>query len=120
MLSPNLASVSSKGTLSIVGTSASDVVNIGVKGSKIKLDVNGAGQTFSKTSVKRLSISLLSGNDKLTLGAGLRTATVFGGPGKDSFSLRNGVADVLDAGSGVDKAQVDPSDVLTSVETLLV
>lgn len=115
LLSPNLASVSGTGTLSITGTLADDVVSVAMKGSKVAVTVNGVGQAFSKSSVKRIAIDLQSGNDVLTLGTGIRAVNAKGGTGNDTFYVRNNVKDLIDGGTGKNKAQSDADDVLTSI-----
>lgn len=118
LLSPNQGTLASNGTLSITGTSADDVVSVALKGSKISVSVNGAGQTFSKSSIKRIAIDVLGGNDTVTLGTGIRAANIKGGSGNDTFNVRNSIKDIVDGGSGKDKAQKDASDSVT-VETLI-
>ncbi len=56
------------------------------------------------------------GADCLDGGAG--RDRVFGGGGDDSIQARDGVADLVDCGSGEDVAVVDPKDVTRGCETL--
>ena len=125
LLYPNRASLSSKGTLTIQGSVAADSVSVSVKGSKVRVnlnnivDVGSVTQTFVKSHVKRLTITLAGGNDVLSLGAGLPAANIDAGAGNDQLFIRDGAADVVNGGKGTDKAQVDVSDILTSVEQLI-
>ena len=125
LLYPNRASLSSKGTLTIQGSVAADSVSVSVKGSKVRVnlnnivDVGSVTQTFVKSHVKRLTITLAGGNDVLSLGAGLPSANIDAGAGNDQLFIRDGAADVVNGGKGTDKAQVDVSDILTSVEQLI-
>ncbi len=90
-----------------------------VKGTKVKVGINGAGGSFTKTKVKRIAISLAGGNDVLSLGLGLPSATISAGAGKDTLFIRDGAVDSVDGGSGIDQAQIDKADVLTSIESIL-
>ncbi len=119
LLAPNLASLSSKGTLTITGTSAADVVGVAIKGKKINVGINDAGQSFLKSKVKRISVSLFGGADRLSFGLAVPPATISGGGGNDTFFIRDGVGDVLSGGAGNDRAQIDKGDRHTSIETLL-
>ncbi|HEX3358547.1 MAG TPA: hypothetical protein VHS31_16350 [Tepidisphaeraceae bacterium] len=119
LLSPNRATLSSKGTLTIQGSVAADSVTAVVKGNKVKVAINGVGLSFVKSHVKRLTISLLGGNDVLTLGVGLPAANISAGAGKDVLFIRDGAKDVVNGGAGTDKAQVDGGDVLSLVEQVI-
>jgi probable HAF family extracellular repeat protein len=118
LLTPNRAAVSS-GTLRVAGSPVADVVSVAVKGSKINVTVNGGTQSFSKSTIKRLSVDLGEGSDTLTIGAGVPAANVYGRGGNDTFKVRNGIKDVLDGGTGADRGQIDKGDTRVSVETLL-
>ncbi len=76
LLYPDRATLSSKGTLTIQGSIAADNISVAVKGKKINVgftgivETNGVGLTFVKSHVKRVTVSLLGGDDVLTLGTG--------------------------------------------------
>lgn len=119
LLKPQRGSLSSSGTLAITGSAANDIVSVSVKSSKISVVVNGVGQTFTKSKVKRISVDLASGNDTLTLSASLPAANIKGGSGNDIFNIRNNVKDIVDGGAGKDKAKLDGSDTKSAIEELL-
>jgi Ca2+-binding RTX toxin-like protein len=57
-----------------------------------------------------------AGNDWLGGGAGFDR--MFGNDGNDTFFARdNGAMDLIDGGAGSDRAQIDPTDMLTSIES---
>jgi probable HAF family extracellular repeat protein len=119
LLKPNRASLSTTGTLTVTGSGDSDTVSVSVKSGTVSVLVNSLTQTFAASSIKRISIDLGSGDDSLTLGTGLKSATILGGSGKDTFNIRNGVKDVVDGGTGTDKAKLDSSDSKNLVENIL-
>jgi hypothetical protein len=118
LLTPNRATVTS-GTLRLTASPANDVVNIQVRSNKIGVTVNDATQWFSKSAVKRMSIDLGEGDDIITIAATAPAANIWGRGGNDTFNVRNGAKDYIDAGLGSDRAQVDGTDTRLSVEQLL-
>ncbi len=138
---------SSTGKLTVNGTSLADVTSISVVSGKVNVKQNGVTQSFASTAVKSIAVALAGGNDTLTLGSSVTVGTtidggsgkdtitggagrdtisggsgndrIFGGSGNDLLLAKDGVADILDGGAGTDTAVVDlnPADVLTSIET---
>lgn len=120
LLTPNAAALGSNGTLTVTGSGGADTVAVSVKSGSVKVTVNGATQTFSSKSIKRISVDAGSGNDVITIGAGLAPANIKGGSGNDIFKVRNSNAkDVVDGGAGTDQCQIDKGDSRTAVEKLL-
>jgi Protein of unknown function (DUF3466) len=125
LLYPNRATLSSKGTLTIQGSIAADNISVAVKGKKINVGFNGivetsgVGLTFVKSHVKRVAVSLLGGDDVLTLGTGVPAANISAGSGNDLLYIRDGSADVVNGGPGTDRAQIDKADALSLVEQVI-
>ncbi|HEX3357557.1 MAG TPA: DUF3466 family protein, partial [Tepidisphaeraceae bacterium] len=125
VLYPDRATLSSKGTLTIQGSIAADNISVATKGKKVNVGftgivgTNGVGLTFVKSHVKRLTISLLGGDDVLTLGTAVPAANISAGAGKDLLNIRDGVNDVVNGGPGTDRAQIDSGDVLSLVEQVI-
>jgi len=94
------AVVSSRGTLAVAGTSSADVISIQrdlKRPSKILVTINGAGQKFDGTTVKRIEMVGGAGDDQITLNDSLgiisgRGATLWGDAGNDT--LTGGLAGV--------------------------
>jgi hypothetical protein len=119
LLKPQRASLASNGMLTITGSVSADSVSISVNGAKLNIVINGTAQSFTRSSVKRISIDLASGDDSLGVGTSAPPVNVKAGNGNDTLNLRNGVKDVVDGGSGKDKAKLDGADSKTGIETLL-
>ena len=104
------ASLSAKGTLVVVGGAGADAIIVRrdpKRSSKILVLVNGAGQKFNTTAVKRIEVYGRGGADHLRLDDSFgvvsgRGTTVYGGDGNDS--LFGGLAGVtLDGGRDQDE-----------------
>src|SRR5436190_9183986 len=57
------ASLNSAGTLSVVGTSGNDTIQIRISGSSVVATRNGSSLSFSSSQVKRLWVDPFGGND---------------------------------------------------------
>src|SRR5580692_6956412 len=96
----SFASVSTHGTLSIVGTSQADTIVAQVSGSKVQAILNGATESFTSSSVKRIRIEAFGGNDKITNKPSLESALI-GDAGNDTL-VGGSANDIIQAGSGDD------------------
>ena len=95
--------LSATGTLTANGSSNADNFSITRnKKGRIIVESNLGTQTFAKGTVKRLSITLNGGNDKLSIGPGVPNATVAGGNGNDTIHGGDG-DDYLIGGAGSDR-----------------
>ncbi|HYO07634.1 MAG TPA: hypothetical protein VER17_01555 [Tepidisphaeraceae bacterium] len=98
------ATLNSRGTLTVQTGAGSDDVSLGIRSDgRLAVRRNGAApRSFPLSRVKRINILTAGGNDRVTLGAGVRGARIDGGAGNDTI---NGSADtdVLIGGSGRDQ-----------------
>jgi Ca2+-binding RTX toxin-like protein len=95
------AFLGSNGTLYVGGTNGNDVVSLSVKSGKIRVVSGSTLQQFSQSSVKRINVFLLDGDDTLTLGTGVIHVTADGGNGNDRLTGANG-NDNFTGGAGRD------------------
>jgi len=100
LLAASFASLSSHGTLSVVGTAKNDTITISLKNSMIVAKLNSVAMSFTKSSVKRIWADGVHGNDHIENNTALRS-TLIGASGDDT--LRGGSGDdSLDGGDGND------------------
>lgn len=111
------AVLSPRGTLLVQGTNNADQIVVRrdpARPSKILVSMNGSGAKFASSSVKRIEMNGLGGNDRLTLDDTLavisaRGATLWGGEGNDT--LVGGLAPTtLDGGNGNDSITGSTAD----------
>jgi Ca2+-binding RTX toxin-like protein len=101
--SPPFATLTTKGTLIGVGTNRKDVVSISVnRKGRVVVVTQDAVQSFPKSKVKRVSITLNASSDRLVIGAGMPGVTVNGGSGRDTIVGGAG-NDALFGGAGADR-----------------
>lgn len=89
------------GALTIDGTDGNDVFNLSVSGGTLSVILNDETATFSASSVTSILLNAGSGNDQVTLGAGIISSRVNGGDGNDVIQGGNG-ADILMGDAGDD------------------
>jgi Ca2+-binding RTX toxin-like protein len=144
ILTPQRATLSPKGSLNVFATDGSDAISITNKSKKIRISVNDLTQSFTRSKVKRISISSYDGNDRVTIGSNVPAAlieagegndtisggdgsdTLIGGPGEDVLNGSRGDdsligsegADTLDGGGGRDQTDDDDNDERNDVEVL--
>jgi Ca2+-binding RTX toxin-like protein len=82
LLSGSFASVNAHGTLSIVGTRASDRISTSLVGGKLIANLNGDAITFDKAKVRRIFIAGARGSDVIRNDTSL-PATLLGSNGDD-------------------------------------
>src|SRR4051812_21991091 len=82
LLSGSFASVNAHGTLSIVGTRASDRISISLVGGKLVAKLNGDSIEFDKAKVRRIFIAGARGSDVIRNDTSLPT-TLLGSNGDD-------------------------------------
>jgi Ca2+-binding RTX toxin-like protein len=97
----NPAVLSSKGVLTVTGTSGADTIGLAIKGSKVKVTVGSKSQSFNTSVVKKIKVLGLDGNDKITVGKGVIGVIVDGGAGNDTITGGSG-NDSLAGGAGDD------------------
>ena len=120
------AIINAQDVLEVTGTPGSDVISVNASGNMVHVIENGAAPTvFSISAIQSIIVRGEAGNDSLFIGLGLPGATLDGGPGQDlltgsdgddTFLTRDGNADTVDGGLGVDRVVSDSSDTVASVE----
>src|SRR5438477_3521001 len=102
LLSASFATISSHGTLSVIGTAKNDVIRVSQIDGQIIAKVNSAAIKFPRSMVKRIWITGFRGNDRVVNDTAL-PSTVLGSGGDDT--LRGGSGDdSLAGGAGSDTA----------------
>lgn len=104
------AKLSSKGTLTVTGTDAADVVAIDRSGNVYQVTSHSGSETMVVTmsvafkDVKRINVNALGGDDKITIGQGVdATTSVYGGNGDDTIDAYSGPKLLIDGGTGNDR-----------------
>jgi len=101
---PRRPTLNAKGTLIYRTTNDAEVISLSIRGRDGKLIVrcDDFAQSFTPSKVKRIAIYSLAGNDKITIGGGVRASYVDGGDGNDT--INGGQSDdVLLGGAGKDR-----------------
>ncbi len=98
----DIATLSSRGTLVVNGTSGHDSITLRVVGGKVQASVNGVTKRFNLADVKRLQVTGYEGDDAITASVRSRAATIDAGAGNDVVSTGDG-NDVLLGGGGRDR-----------------
>ena len=94
------ASVSS-GVLTVKGTSGNNNIKLTLSGSNLVANVDGKTKSFAASSVNKIKLFGLDGNDVITVGAGVKATRLDGGNGNDSL-VGGSLNDSLFAGAGRD------------------
>jgi Ca2+-binding RTX toxin-like protein len=100
------------GELTVRGTASDDVISVSVVGINVAVNRNGTVLNFLKTDVTRINILAITGNDRISIGAGLTDIaiaanggdgndTIFGGEGDERLSGGHG-DDIVRGGDGND------------------
>jgi Ca2+-binding RTX toxin-like protein len=89
------------GTLSIEGTSSSDVIGLRRKGATFEVTRSKVTAYFSYSTIRRIQVAAESGNDKVIVEAGVMGVSISGGNGNDTLDGGGG-NDTLFGGSGRD------------------
>src|SRR5262245_2930279 len=84
LLSAAFASLSSHGTISVIGTKKNDSLIVQSSGTKVQAIQNGQVVTFSKSAVKRIWMNGFGGNDHLLNKTNL-PSTLIGSSGDDTM-----------------------------------
>jgi Ca2+-binding RTX toxin-like protein len=101
------------GQLDIRGTTADDILSVSISGASLNVTLNSDVLSFIADDVKRVSIQVLNGNDRVSIGAGVTRVFINGGEGNDSLFGNIG-DDRIDGGPGNDSIKGnDGNDVLT-------
>jgi Ca2+-binding RTX toxin-like protein len=90
------------GTLIANGTSGNNKITVSLVSGKLNVVNDGATSSFTATSVKKINVYGLAGNDTITIGAGVIGSGVDGGTGDDVISGGTG-NDTLGGGDGNDR-----------------
>ena len=106
------ASLTSKGTLAVTGSDASEVVSLRRKGGSIVVAEAGAAtKSFSAALVKRITVDAGGGNDRVFIDPSIdERVSVLGGAGNDTIDGSYG--DTLNGGSGNDRLYLQPGGVI--------
>jgi hypothetical protein len=100
------------------------------QGDAFQVAPNGPGIRFQRTNLvpftidldtERIEMNTLGGSDTIAVKPGLAGrlgVLADGGSGSDRVEARNGAADTIEGGSGVDSAVVDRRDWVTDVENV--
>ena len=100
----NATAVQDGSTLNVIGTAQNDKIKLGRRmNGMLRVKAQGLKQDFDPTTIERIAVYALEGNDKVKLKANVDLpAIVFGGKGKDV--LKGGAAsDILIGGDDDDK-----------------
>lgn len=101
------------GQLIVRGTFGDDAISVTATGTNIVATVNGNTKTFTKADVLRINVLGLSGNDTITIGAGVIGSNISGGEGDDTLTGSEN-DDRIDGGAGNDSIKgLDGNDTLT-------
>jgi Ca2+-binding RTX toxin-like protein len=84
-----------------VGTSTADIASISFSGGNVTMKVDTASMTVAVKSITEIDVTLLGGNDFLTIGPGVPAVNAFGGAGSDTIIAANAF-DTLGGGAGPD------------------
>jgi Ca2+-binding RTX toxin-like protein len=93
--------ISARAPVSISGTSSADTISVNMVNGKIRVTKNGRNSYYGTWQVSSLTLSGSGGNDRLSIGAGVRAVTLKGGDGNDVLTGGDG-NDLLDGGNGND------------------
>ena len=123
------AQLGTDGTLTVQGQPTADVITLTRDNDEaIRVVENGAPPArFPLDSVRAIIVRGAAGDDAITIGPGLVGAILDGGPGQDTltggdgddwFQSRDGEADVILGGLGVDRVWSDSPDTVSGVEVV--
>jgi Ca2+-binding RTX toxin-like protein len=90
------------GTLIVNGSNSNDNINLTLVNGAVRANTANVSKSFAATSVKRINVLGLGGDDIITIGAGVRGANVDGGAGNDAITGGTG-SDTLSGGDGNDR-----------------
>lgn len=122
------AELGTDGTLTVTGRPTADLIQLSRVEDEVQVVENGAAPVgFSVSAVRAIVVRGLEGHDRITVGPGLIGATLDGGPGRDTltggegddmFLSRDGEADVIVGGLGIDRVWSDSPDTVSGVEVI--
>lgn len=110
----------SSGVLTVRGTNAVNNIKLNLSGANLIAEVDGKTKSFAASSVSKIKVYGLDGNDVITIGSGVKATRLDGGNGNDVLNggslndtLLGGTGndqlkgnagnDLLDGGTGADK-----------------
>jgi Ca2+-binding RTX toxin-like protein len=96
------AVLAADGTLIVNGTNSNNNIGLSLSSGMVKATVDGVSKSFAATAVKRINISAMSGDDVITIGAGVRGSNIDAGAGNDAVTGGTG-NDTLTGGDGNDQ-----------------
>ena len=91
----------SNGLLTVKGTSGNNNIKLTLSGSNLIANVDGKTKSFAASSVSKIKLFGLDGNDVITVGAGVKATRLDGGNGNDSL-VGGSLNDSLYGGAGLD------------------
>jgi uncharacterized repeat protein (TIGR03803 family) len=101
VIAPPFATLTS-GALLVEGTAGNDTIALTTSGSTLTATMNGVAIPFTLASITSIDVEGNAGADFITLGAGVPSASVQGGPGADTITCSDPGADTLGGGKGHD------------------
>ena len=106
--------------LTVTGTSGNDFIRGSIASNVLTMKVNNLTQTFANaSSITRIVVNALAGNDNISLAQSVDRATsLFGGDGNDTIYGGSGT-DAINGGAGTDVAFRNGTDTTTLVEEIL-
>jgi len=106
--------------LTVTGTIGNDFIRGSIASNVLTMKVNNLTQTFANaSSITRIVVNALAGNDNISLAQSVNRATsLFGGDGNDTIYGGSGT-DAINGGAGTDVAFRNGTDTTTLVEEIL-
>jgi uncharacterized protein YkwD len=96
-----LAVLTANGTLVVNGTADRDDINLYLSGRSLIANVNDQSFTFNYSSVKRIYVAAMAGDDDARVAGGILGSTINGGIGNDTLTGTGG-NDTLEGAGGND------------------
>jgi Ca2+-binding RTX toxin-like protein len=93
------------GVVTGTGTIGADTASLAITGSSLVVTIDQVQVTFPLSTVSSINLSMLTGADSVTIGAGVPAVYVGGGAGADTIVANNSAADTLVGGNGDDSLQ---------------
>jgi hypothetical protein len=90
------------GAVTITGTPGNDTTSLSVSNHNLVVAIGGATQSIPLAGLTSVSMSMLAGNDSVSIGAGAPAVSVLGGGGNDTILAVNSANNTLSGGAGND------------------
>jgi Ca2+-binding RTX toxin-like protein len=93
------------GVVIVTGTAAADTASLTVTSGVLLVTVDSLSASFPLAGVSGIQVSMLAGNDSVSIGAGVPAAMVNGGGGNDTIIASNNASNTLQGGAANDSLQ---------------